>query len=105
MCTAAVDRRNRTAATLRATVEADDGQRIAFLSLVLGDQRGQGFLRLGGQDFAGACQSNFFHHAAGFACVPGIEGGVTVPAGLFSGGHVVTLTHPVGRGAKVAITA
>jgi len=33
-----------------------------------------------------------------------IEGGVAVPAGLFSGGHVVTLTHPVGRGAKVAIT-
>jgi anti-sigma-K factor RskA len=33
-----------------------------------------------------------------------IAGGVAVPAGLFSGGHIVTLTHPVGRGAKVAIT-
>jgi anti-sigma-K factor RskA len=33
-----------------------------------------------------------------------IAGGVAVPAGLFSSGHVVKLTHPVGRGAKVAIT-
>jgi anti-sigma-K factor RskA len=33
-----------------------------------------------------------------------IESGVPKPAGVFSGGHVVTLTRPVGRGAKVAIT-
>ena len=33
-----------------------------------------------------------------------IESGIPRPAGVFSGGHVVTLTRPVGRGAKVAIT-
>jgi anti-sigma-K factor RskA len=33
-----------------------------------------------------------------------IEGGVAAPAGLFSGGHVVKLTRPVARGARVAIT-
>ena len=33
-----------------------------------------------------------------------IASGVAKPAGLFSSGHVVTLTRPVGRGATVAIT-
>ena len=56
-------------------VQADDGSGIAFLGLVLGDQRGQGFLGLGGQNFPGACQSDFFNRAAGLAGVPGIEGG------------------------------
>src|ERR1035441_2010371 len=55
-------------------MQTNDGGGIAFLGLVLGDQRGQSFLRLGGQDFAGAWQSNFFDRAAGLAGVPGIEG-------------------------------
>ena len=33
-----------------------------------------------------------------------IAGGAPQPAGVFSSGHVVLLTRPVGRGAKVALT-
>lgn len=33
-----------------------------------------------------------------------IAGGAPEPAGVFSSGHVVLLTRPVGRGAKVALT-
>ena len=60
---------------MNQAMQADDGDGIAFLGLVLGDQRGQGFLGLGGENFPRALQSDFFDRTAGLARIPSIERG------------------------------
>ena len=59
---------------MNQAVEADNGGGITFVGLVLGDQRGQCFLRLGAENFPGALQSDFFDRPAGLAGVPGVKG-------------------------------
>jgi len=48
---------------------------MAFLFLVFGNQRREGFPGLGGQDLPHPREPNLFDRPAGFAAAPGVKGG------------------------------